>query len=249
MVGNNHARNPATGAAFVTTLWSVVLSARDLRSPESREALEELCTGYWFPIYAFLRRHGYSPADSEDLTQGFFASLLRHESLASVDPNRGRFRSFLLASLRNFIADQHDRAQTLKRGGGKTFISLDAETAEAYYARQVTDGESPDRCFERQWAWSVLRHAQDCLREECVRAGKGRLYDDLGPQITAEKPETYGEIAARQGLTENAVRVAAFRLRQRYRELVREEIRHTVARPEEVDEEIRHLLATIAEKR
>lgn len=238
---------PGSRAVFSTTLWSVVLSAREAKSPDAHEALDQLCRHYWFPIYAFLRRHGHAPADAEDLAQGFFASLLRHESLASVDPSRGRFRSFLLAALRKFLSDERDRAQALKRGGGRVLLSLDADTAEAHYARQVADRETPEACFERQWAAAGLRRAQEKLRQECEAAGKGALYAALGPQTLGEQPESYADIAARLGLSENAVRVAAFRLRRRYQELVRNEVRQTVARPEDVDDEIRYLLRVLSE--
>lgn len=239
-------RPPATGAVFATTLWSVVLAAGDSGSGNSVAALEKLCTTYWLPIYTFLRRKGHSPADAEDLTQGFFVSLLEHESLASISPERGRFRSFLLASLRYFLADQRDRANALKRGGGRTPISLDADSAEAFYARQTADGDTPERCFERSWADALLRRAQQRLREECVKAGKQALFDDLGPVRPDDRELSYAEIAARHGFSENAARLAAFRLRQRYQELVSDEVRQTVATSEEVEDEIRYLLRVIS---
>lgn len=224
-----------------------MLSARDVHSPGSREALESLCRTYWFPIYAFLRRQGHSPADAEDHTQGFFWSLLRHCSLAPVDPARGKFRSFLLASLRHYLSDQRDRDHAMKRGGGRAIVSLDADSAEANYARQVSDHESPDLLFDRQWALAVLAKAQARLREECARAGKAALFDEIGPNPALERNEPYSQIAQRHGLTENALRVAAHRLRQRYQEIVRDEVRQTVSRPEDVDDEIRHLIAVLAE--
>lgn len=235
-----------TRAVFATTQWSVVLAARDLGTADSRQALERLCQVYWPPIYAFLRRDGHPPADAEDLTQGFFASLLERESLVSVSPERGRFRSFLLACLRHYLADARDRAGALKRGGGRTPVSLDAGGVEAFYAQQVADHQSPERAFERQWAETLLRRAQERLRTECVAAGKRPLYDDLGPQRQGERDLSQAEIAARHGMSENAVRLAAFRLRRRYQELVRDEVRQTVATLDEVDEEIRHLLRVLA---
>ena len=233
-----------TGAAFATTLWSVVLAVQT-DSPESHHALERLCRAYWRPIYAFLRRDGHAPADAEDFTQGFLASLLARNSLASVGPERGRFRSFLLASLRHYLADQRDRARAAKRGGGAAAVSLDAETAEAFYARQVSSGDTPERCFERQWAQTVLDHAQDRLKAECQTAGKESLYNDLGPQRQDDRTETHAEIGVRHGMSENAVRLAAMRLRRRYQELVREEIGQTVKSEAELEEELRHLLRVL----
>ncbi|MBL9138157.1 MAG: sigma-70 family RNA polymerase sigma factor [Verrucomicrobiales bacterium] len=239
---------PGGSATFLTTQWSMVLSARDAASPGSREALESLCAHYWLPIYAFLRRQHFTPADAEDLVQGFFASLLAHQSLEAVAPERGRFRSFLLAALRNYLSDQRDRERALKRGAGIPPISLDADTAESQYASQVSDGETPERCFERQWAWSVLRRAEEQLSRECRDAGKADLHAALGPQTESGRNESHAAIAARLGMTENAVRVAAFRLRQRFQELVRREIRETVSHPSEVDAEIRHLLEVLANR-
>jgi RNA polymerase sigma-70 factor (ECF subfamily) len=243
---DTRARPPATGAIFATTLWSVVLAARDGGSANSSRALERLCSTYWQPIYAFLRRKGHAPADAEDLTQGFFISLLEHDSLASISPERGRFRSFLLASLRYFLSDQLDRANALKRGGGRTPLSLDADSPEAFYARQATDGGTPENCFERSWADALLRRAQQRLREECVQAGKEALFDDLGPVRAGDRELSYADIAARHGFSENAARLAAFRLRQRYQELVSEEVRQTVATPQEMEEELRHLLRVLS---
>jgi len=231
-----------TQAVFATTLWTVVLTARQLESDQGRAALERLCRTYWPPVYAFLRRRGYTPADAQDLTQGFFASLLRHTSLASVAPEKGRFRSFLLASLRKFLADEFDRATALKRGGGQTLLSLDEESAEAFYARQVTDGETPDGAFERQWAQALLHRAQERLQEECRAADKEALYHELGPHRTGDRDKSYAEIAALHDLNENAARATAHRMRLRYQELIRDEIAQTVATSTEVDAEVRHLL-------
>ena len=232
------------GAVFATTMWSVVLAAGDREQAGAQQALERLCRTYWRPIYAYLRRAGHAPADAEDLTQGFLASLLARDSFASVGPELGRFRSFLLASLRHFISDQRDRANALKRGGGQRVISLDAETAETFYARQVTNGETPERSFERDWAQSVFDRAQARLKLECETAGKGDLYDELGPG--SERTRSHSEIGVARGMSENAVRLAAFRLRQRYQELVRAEIRDTVNDEAELEEEIRYLLCVFS---
>jgi len=228
------------GAGFATTLWSVVLAAGDRTHPGAPQALERLCRIYWRPIYAYLRRDGHAPADAEDLTQGFLFSLLARNSLATVGPERGRFRSFLFASLRHFICDESDRSHALKRGGGQKLIPLEGESPEAFYARQVSNGETPENFFERQWAQVILDRAQAELRRECEAAGKAALYRDLGPD--GERVRTHAEIAAVHGLSENAVRIAAHRLRHRYQELIRAEVRETVASDAEVEEEIRHLL-------
>jgi len=227
------------GASFATTMWSVVLAARD-GDAGGEQALDRLCRTYWRPIYAYLRRDGYSPSDAEDLTQGFLASLIARNSMSAVGPERGRFRSFLLASLRHFVSDQRDHANALKRGGGQKIISLEGETPEAFYARQASTDETPERLFDRHWAETVLERAQARLKEECDRAGKADLYRDLGP--AAERTRSHGEIGAAHGMSENAVRLAAFRLRQRYQELVRAEIRETVSNDAQLEEEIRYLL-------
>jgi RNA polymerase sigma-70 factor (ECF subfamily) len=234
-----------TGAVFATTQWSVVLAAGTGTSPDSQQALEQLCRRYWPPIYAFLRRDGHPRADAEDLTQGFFASLIARRSFAALGPERGRFRSFLLACLRHYLADVRDYARALKRGGGRPLISLEGDEAEALCARQVADENTPERAFDRQWAETLLRRAQERLRAECAAAGKLALYEDLGPQRLGDRDLSGAELAARHGMSENAVRLAAFRLRRRYQELVRDEVRQTVATPEELEEELRHLLRAL----
>jgi RNA polymerase sigma factor (sigma-70 family) len=227
-------------------MWSVVLSARDLKNSEGAAALEKLCQTYWPAIYGFLRRDGHSPADAEDLTQGFLASLIARSSLESVAPERGRFRSFLMASLRHYLADQRDRANAAKRGGGQKGISINGENAELLYARQPTTVESPETIFEREWADTIFRRAQTHLRAECEAAGKLGLYEDLGPQRAFDRGESDATIAARHRMSPNAVRIAAFRLRQRYQELIREEIAQTVSSTEELELEIRHLIQVYA---
>ena len=230
------------GNAFATTMWSVVLAARN-GDARGVQALDRLCRTYWRPIYAYLRRDGFSPADAEDLTQGFLASLIARNSMSTIGPERGRFRSFLLASLRHFISDQRDHANALKRGGGQKIISLEGETPEAFYARQTSTDETPERLFDRHWAETVLEHAQTRLKEECERVGKAELYRDLGP---TERTRSHAEIGALHGMSENAVRLAAFRLRHRYQELVRAEIRNTVESEDELEEEIRHLIGVFS---
>jgi len=225
----------------------VVLTAKDLRSPESQEALEELFTHYWFPIYAFLRRHGYPPADAEDLTQGFFASLLKHESLASVDPNRGRFRSFLLAAMKHFLANEWDRRNAIKRGGRLIHLSIDTDSAEDRYRLEPADPQSAEKIYMRRWALTLLDRVLDSLKAEAVASGKAEQFDQLKVALTGDRLSVpYAELARRLGTTEGAVKVTVHRMRQRYRELLRAEIAHTVSDSKAVDAEIRHLFAALA---
>ena len=230
----------------MTTRWSVVLAASDATAPQAADALETLCRAYWFPLYAFVRRQGYEPADAEDLTQAFFGRMLQKNYLAEVGLEKGRFRSFLLATLRHFLSDERDRGRAAKRGGGTRHLPLDIAGAEATYARELADRQTPERLFERRWALAVLEQAQCRLRGECEAAGRGALYRELGEADKASARAAYSEIAARFSMTENAVKLAAFRLRRRYRELIREEIAATVARPDEIEEEIRYLLRVLS---
>jgi RNA polymerase sigma factor (sigma-70 family) len=229
---------------FATTHWSVVLAAKQGDTPDARTALEKLCRTYWYPLYAFVRRRGYSPEDAQDLTQGFFASLLSVHALATVHPVKGRFRSFLLASLNHFLANEWDKATALKRGGGRTVISLDA--AETRYRAEPSENLSPDRIFERQWARTLLAQVATRLREDYEAAGKGSLFNALQIYLAGEKGlAPYRDTADQLGLTTDALKKAVERLRRRYGELLREEIAHTVSHPVEVDEEIRYLRSVL----
>ena len=233
---------------FATTLWSVVLSARDTQPLESEAALEALCKSYWFPLYAFLRRQGHEPADAQDLVQGFFARLLEKNYLRSVTPEKGRFRHFLLAALRHYVADERDRAQAQKRGGRTLHLSLQSDEAELIYSGELTDQESPEKLYERRWAMALLEQAQARLREECARAGKSVLYEAIGPSQTQDaRSESYAEIGVRLGLSESALKSASVRLRRRYQELIREEVAQTMVDPKELEEELRHLLRVLSE--
>ena len=233
--------------AFVTTHWSLVVSAGRNDTPHAREALEKLCRSYWFPIYAFVRRQGHGPHDAQDLTQEFFARLLEKKQLAGADPARGRFRSFLLASLKHFLANEWDKANAQKRGGGQVLIPIDAATAETSCGFEPADNLTADIIFERRWALTLLEHVLGRLRAEYVRDGKENLFEQLKPTLTeASRTVAYSEIATRLGTTEGAVKVAVHRLRQRYRELLRAEIADTVANPGEVDDEIRNLFTALA---
>lgn len=234
--------------AFVTTHWSVVLSARDGESPQSAAALEKLCRIYWYPLYAYIRRGGQSKENAEDLTQAFFARLLEKKFLDSAQQERGRFRSFLLVALKRFLANEWERTHAQKRGGFQTHLSLDTEIAERKFQSEIAAAEiPPDRAFERRWALILLEQTMSRLRSEFERAGKTAEFERLKIFLTADKKEIpYATVAAELGMNENALRVAAHRMRKRYRELFREEIAHTLAEGESVDEELRHLMSVLA---
>jgi RNA polymerase sigma-70 factor (ECF subfamily) len=207
--------------------------------------LAHLCESYWYPLYAFVRREGYAAHDAQDLTQEFFARLLEKHWLEAVDREKGKFRSFLLAAMRHFLANEWDRARRLKRGGGQSPLSLDAVTAEERYALEPVDRMSADRIYERRWALTLLEQVLSRLCREFIAAGKGKLFDEIKPALTGEKAD-YGAIGTRLNLNEGAIRVAAHRLRVRYRELVRAEIAETLATEAEIDGEIQHLFAALA---
>ena len=232
---------------FVTTHWSVVLTAGGDDTPNARNALEKLCRAYWFPIYAFVRRQGHGPHDAQDLTQEFFARLLEKNYLADANPAKGRFRSFLLASLKHFLANEWDKTRAQKRGGGQILIPIDVAAAETSCGIESADHLTAEKIFERRWALTLLDHVLRRLRAEYVRDGRENLFEQLKPTLTeASRSVRYAEIAARLGTTEGAVKVAVHRLRQRYREVLRAEIADTVASPGEVEDEIRNLFAALA---
>jgi RNA polymerase sigma factor (sigma-70 family) len=227
--------------SFVPTRWTLVLTAGRADTTRAHDALAELCRTYWYPLYAYARRRGNSPADAEDLTQGFFARLLRLNSLADVRRDKGKFRAFLLASMNHYLADarDHDRAQ--RRDVQRT-IALDAEAADTRYRREPADHLTPERLFERQWALNLLETVVQRLRQEYEASGRGMLFGELRWAISGGKSEVpYDELAVRLGLSEAAVRVAAHRLRKRYRQVLREEIAHTVADPADVEAELQYL--------
>jgi DNA-directed RNA polymerase specialized sigma24 family protein len=230
---------------FTTTHWSVVLAAGQQDSPLAAEALEKLCRTYWYPLYAYIRRRGHGPDDARDLTQGFLASLLTTHALGSVHAAKGRFRSFLLASLRHFLANEWDKAHTLKRGGGQPAISLD--TAEARYRAEASEHMSPDRIFERQWAVTLLAQVEARLHQDYDAAVKGSLFEALQIYLTGETGmPPYRETADRLSLSLDALKKAVERLRRRYGKLLREEIAQTVSDPAEVDEELRYLRMVVS---
>ncbi len=234
-------------AQFVTTHWSVVLSASGPDSPRAAEALEKLCRTYWYPLYACVRRQGFGPADAEDLTQAFFTRILQEHLVAAADPMKGRFRSFLLTRLNHFLGDEWDRLKAQKRGGGQRLIPLDSGTAETRYRLEPVEVRSPDKLFEYRWAVTLLERVFERLRLEYESDGKAALFNELKPCMTqARAAVPYAEAGARLSLSEGALRVAVHRLRQRYRKLLRAEIADTVSGPEEVEEELRYLLRVLA---
>ena len=239
---------PAPRPVFVTTHWSVVLSARGKESPQSAAALEKLCRIYWFPLYAYIRRSGQSKENAEDLTQAFFARLLEKKFLDAAQQERGRFRSFLLVALKRFLTNEWERAHAQKRGGFQAQMSLDTEMAEQKFQSELAAAEiPPDRAFERRWTLTLLEQTMSRLRREFERAGKISEFDRLKIFLTADKKEIpYVTVATELGMNESALRVAVHRLRKRYRELFREEIAHTLAEGESVDEELRYLMSVMS---
>lgn len=232
--------------AFVTTHWSVVLAAGRSNTTRADNALAKLCQTYWHPLYAYVRRRGHSPEDAQDLTQSFFAHLLERKAVATVSPEKGRFRSFLLASLNHFLSDEWDKARAQKRGAGKV-ISLDTESAETWLNQQPAETLTPERAFELRWAITLLEQVYGKLEAEHRQQGRAELFDTLSTTLAGPgNSAPYAELGLRLGLNEGAVKVAVHRLRQRYRVLLRETIAETVGSEAEVDEELRYLLRTLA---
>ncbi len=225
----------------------VLAAGRRRNAPEADRALEELCRTYWYPLYAYVRRRGHSPPDAQDLTQEFFARLLAKHWIASADREKGRFRTFLLTAMSRFLANEWDRAGAQKRGGHAVHLALDTELAEARYAADSALTPPPDRLYERHWAMTLLDRALTRLRTEQEQAGKAKEFAMLSCFLTAERGTIpYAEAAAQLGVNETAARQAVHRLRRRFREMFRQEITQTVAAPEEVDQEIRHLLTALS---
>jgi RNA polymerase sigma factor (sigma-70 family) len=237
---------PKNGAvAFATTHWSVVLTAQG-ESPAAYEALEKLCGIYWRPIYSFVRRQGIGPEEAEDITQGFFAQLLERRSLSAVRKEKGRLRSYLLGALKYFLADEQRRAMAIKRGKGQRLIPLEGLRADEWVEMEPADRVTAEMIYERRWASTVLEHVLSRLKDEYRAAGNAALFDSL-KQLLPDEPgaPSQGEIAARLGMTENAVRQAFYRFRQRYQSLLREEIAHTVATAGDIEDELRHLISVV----
>ena len=232
---------------FATTRWSVVLTAKSA-DPKGREALSTLCQDYWHPIYVFIRRQGYGAEEARDLTQGYFLLLLEKSVLSDVAPTLGRFRSFLLASVQHFLSDSRDRERAAQRGGGRSPISLDEAFAEESYRREPHTELTPEEIFERRWALTVIERAVERLREDSERRGKLAQFERLKEFLTGATADTHRKAGADLGMTEDAVKVAVHRLRRRYGEMLRLEVEETVADPDQVDGEIRHLLEVIGRR-
>ena len=236
------------GRRFPTTAWSAVLTAsRD--SIDAREALAALCRAYWYPVYAYIRHRGHRNQDAEDLTQQFFTHLLESRMLQAASPDRGRFRSFLLVSVRNFLANEWDRAHAAKRRMGAITLSLDFGGAEGRYTQDPPDQLTPEKLFERRWALALLERVLERLRVDFAKSGRAERFELMKSFLDSEPSETtYSRLAAGLGTSEGAARVAVYRLRSRYRELLYEEISAIVTAPDEVEDEIRYLLSALDER-
>jgi RNA polymerase sigma-70 factor (ECF subfamily) len=227
---------------FATTRWTLVLNSGDERgTAQAEKAIEELCRTYWYPIYVFVRRRGYQRDDAEDLTQAFFARLLDKGTLAVARRERGRFRTFILATLKHFLADERDQRLALKRGAGRV-LSLEWEVADAHYRIEPVEAMTPEKVFERKWALRLIEEAMQRLSRECEAAGQGDLFSRLCFCLIGERAtSSYAQLAESLGMSEGAIKVAVHRLRKRYRQHLREEIAHTVERPDEIEDELRYL--------
>jgi RNA polymerase sigma-70 factor (ECF subfamily) len=234
------------GGRFETTRWSLVLAARDRAAPGWQEALNALCAAYWYPLYAFARRSGLGPEEAEDVTQEFFARLLEKDTLDHVHPDKGRFRAFLLASYRNFMADEWRHAHTARRGGGAATVSFDVETAEGWYRREPSHDLTPEKIFERRWAMTLLERVLARLGEEQSALGRGAVFEKLKVHLPGALEATpYAAVARDLGMKEVTLKVAVHRLRRRFREILLEEIAHTVTSEEEIEAELRHLFSAL----
>ncbi len=236
-----------SGARFVTTHWLVVLVAGRTDSSRAQNALARLCQTYWYPLYAYVRRRGHSPHDAQDLTQEFFARLLERHTLAVADPNRGRFRSFLLSMMDHFLSHEWEKAHAQKRGGGCQMLSLDLARAEERYELEPADNSTPDKLFDKRWATALLEEVLNQLEAEYQRVGKAELFATLKQTLTGTgESQPYAVLAAHLGMNEIAIKVAVHRLRKRYRELLRAEIANIVADPAQAEDELRHLFTALA---
>lgn len=247
MAGEENADEAVSAPLFPLTHWSVVLGAGHASSPGAEAALEQLCRTYWYPLYAYLRRSGHNEADAQDLIQSFFASLIEREWVSAADPAKGRFRSFLLICLKRFVSVQAQKAHAQKRGGRNVVISLDDQEAAERYKLESVEDLAPEVVFDRRWALTLLERSWDRLQAECEATGKEALFAHLkAAQSEESQAQSQQRLAATLGMTESALKSALFRLRTRYREILREEVAQTVSSPREVDEEIRYLLKVVS---
>jgi RNA polymerase sigma factor (sigma-70 family) len=244
----NDSRANDGAAQFHTTQWSVVLLSAQTQVNGSRDALADLCRLYWYPLYAFVRRRGYSAEDAQDLTQGFFLSLLERKSLRQVSPQKGKFRSFLLAALKNYLSDAFDRMNSIKRGGKIEFVTLDFESGEERFLGEPSSSLTPEKIFDARWALTLLAHAADRLGDEYASQGKSELLNVLLPfldPINSKRLPSYEEAASQLRLSLGAVKTLIHRFRKRYSDILREEVAKTVTDPDSVDDEIRALCAAV----
>jgi len=233
-------------SAFPATQWTLILAAGEGDSKVADEALAQLCRAYWFPVYAFIRRKGNPADEAQDLTQEFFARCLERRHFASADPSRGRFRSFLLTCVKNFLADQSDRRNAEKRGGGTAFLPLELEDGENRYNKELIDNDTPEKLYERAWAQTLIARVNDNLRTAFSREGRADQFDQLKQYLPGGAgPEPYSDAARELGASEGALKVAVHRIRRRYREMFRTEIANLVSRTDQVDEEVRYLLQVL----
>ena len=247
MAAADSSEHVPAGGEFRTTHWSVVLAAGQAASPAAATALEQLCRTYWYPLYAFIRRKGHGPHDAQDLTQAFFARLLEKNYVAQADRKKGRFRTFLLAALDHFLADEWDKARRLKRGGGREIISFDTVSAEERYRLEPIDQLDAAKLYERRWVTTLFDQVLARLEQEYRDSDKKELFDGLKSSLLAEdNGPSYAQLGAQLGLTESTVKQIVHRMRRRYRELFREEIAQTVAGPRQVDDELKHLFAVLS---
>lgn len=245
---NDRAIHTLPGSSqFPTTRWNVVLAAGDPQRKEARSALVALCENYWYPLYAYLRRRGHAPDQAQDLTQGFFIRILEGRYLDRVDPDKGRFRSFLLTSLKFFVSDEADRRRADKRGGGAV-VSLEFSNGEGRYMREPAHDETPERLFERRWALAVLDRVVERLRNEFIQHGRPEHFERLKVFLLGKSDAPYAALAREMNTSEGALKVAIHRLRKRYRELFCQEIADTVADPGEVESELRFLAGVLSGK-
>ena len=242
-------RSSGERGPFVTTHWSAVVAAGRSDSSRAQAALASLCESYWYPLYAYVRRQGYSPEDAQDLTQAFFARLLEGQWIGRADREKGKFRSFLLSALKCFLSDEWDRARAKKRGGGVSPLPLQFDTAETRYGHEPADHTTPEQLYERRWALALLEEVLRRLAQEYTQDGKANAFAELNPCLVGDRAALpYAELAAKLGLSESAVKSIAHRMRLRYRELLREEIANTVDNPAEVDEELQYLFTILGRR-
>ena len=233
---------------FATTAWSVVIKAGENRSPESRQAMETLCSGYWYPLYAYLRRKGLGSHEAEELTQAFFAHLLERDRLGTVDPIRGRFRSFLLTSLNHFMIQDWRKKNTVKRGGNVQKLSIDFGDADQRYSHEPVEALTAEKLFERKWAIQILQRVLDQLQVQYQERGRSELFEALKPRLMSADSGPLRDVATQLGMNEITVKVAAHRMREKYRKLLLQTISQTVENPDDVKQEIEHLFSALSTK-